>query len=144
MPTYSKSSQLLVFINIKNQLRKNICMLMVVIKQKHLLGSCILRNGFRKAHLIPNILYTTQKIGQILRTTNQAHLWCPSFNFINFLNTKNQKKGCLWLSLSCKDTTSANPKLHLDMPVMPRPSSPNTKTILVGCHYKSSPIIEEY
>jgi len=34
---------------------------MVVIKQKHLLGSCILRNGFRKAHLIPNILYTTQK-----------------------------------------------------------------------------------
>ncbi len=43
---------------------------MVVIKQRHLLGSCILKKKIRKAHLIPNILHTTQKIGQILHTTN--------------------------------------------------------------------------
>jgi len=43
---------------------------MVFIKQRHLLGSCILKFFFRKAHLIPNILHTTQKIGQILHTTD--------------------------------------------------------------------------
>jgi hypothetical protein len=43
---------------------------MVVIKQRHLLGSCILKIFFRKAHFIPNILHTTQKIGQILHITN--------------------------------------------------------------------------
>jgi len=43
---------------------------MAAINQRHLLGSYIIKNGFKKAHFIRNILHITQKIGQILRTTN--------------------------------------------------------------------------
>jgi hypothetical protein len=47
---------------------------MVVIKQRHFLGSCIFKNGFKKVHLISNILHITHK-----NKSNFAHCKLGSF-----------------------------------------------------------------
>jgi len=72
----------------KKLAKKKICMLMVVIKQRHLLGSCIFKKGFRRPISFPTSyvkeLFTLNlMVGSV--GTNTFVEFMYSLNFVDYI-----------------------------------------------------------